>query len=189
MPPIPLITWPGLLTTAGALACIATLAGFAGQLLWGFELASHFRVQYAAALGLGALLALVWRRARWAAVFAGFALLNAALVAPAFWEDEPTAPTVRESQPILRALLANVNAEKNPFIRAMPLFMKAPFMRFMFMLQGDRYNSTTLSNLGEVVLPGAMDLLTVPDYPTEVLVDGELKFAAIEQRSHTLLHF
>ncbi len=50
----------------------------------------------------------------------------------------------------------NVNAEKNPLIRAMPLILKAPFMRLMFMLQGDRYNSTTLSNLGEVKLPEVM---------------------------------
>ncbi|HHW75466.1 MAG TPA: hypothetical protein GX399_00275 [Xanthomonadaceae bacterium] len=108
MPPIPLITWPGLLTTAGALACIATLAGFAGQLWWGFELASHFRVQYAAALGLGALLALVWRRARWAAVFAGFALLNAALLAPRFL-PLAEARTAADG-PAFRALLANVNS-------------------------------------------------------------------------------
>jgi NRPS condensation-like uncharacterized protein len=51
---------------------------------------------------------------------------------------------------------ANVNAEKNFLVRAMPLVLKAPFLRVMFMLQGDRYNSTTLSNLGEVVLPEAM---------------------------------
>jgi hypothetical protein len=53
-------------------------------------------------------------------------------------------------------MAANVNAEKNPLIRAMPLIMKAPFMRLMFVLQGDRYNSTTLSNLGVVKLPEAM---------------------------------
>ncbi len=51
---------------------------------------------------------------------------------------------------------ANVNAEKNLLVRAMPLILKAPFLRLMFVLQGDRYNSTTLSNLGEVTLPEAM---------------------------------
>ena len=51
---------------------------------------------------------------------------------------------------------ANVIAEKHPLIRVMPLIAKAPFMRVMFLLQGDRYNSTTLSNLGEVKLPEAM---------------------------------
>jgi NRPS condensation-like uncharacterized protein len=51
---------------------------------------------------------------------------------------------------------ANVNAEKNPVIRGMPLFVKAPFLKVMFKLQGDRYCTTTLSNLGEVTLPEAM---------------------------------
>ena len=51
---------------------------------------------------------------------------------------------------------ANVNAERNPVIRAMPLFIKAPFLKTMFKLQGDRYCTTTLSNLGEVTLPEPM---------------------------------
>lgn len=51
---------------------------------------------------------------------------------------------------------ANVNAEKNPVIRALPLFVKAPFLKIMFMLQGDRYCTTTFSNLGEVTLPEEM---------------------------------
>ena len=51
---------------------------------------------------------------------------------------------------------ANVNAEKNPVIRGMPLFVKAPFLKVMFKLQGDRYCTTTLSNMGEVTLPEAM---------------------------------
>ncbi|NLD58278.1 MAG: hypothetical protein GX647_01285 [Clostridiales bacterium] len=51
---------------------------------------------------------------------------------------------------------ANVNSEKNFAVRAMPLFVKSPFMKAMFMLQGDRYCSTTFSNLGEVVLPEEM---------------------------------
>lgn len=51
---------------------------------------------------------------------------------------------------------ANVSAEKNPLIRAMPLVIKAPFLRIMFLLRGDRYNSITLSNLGVVQLPEAM---------------------------------
>ena len=51
---------------------------------------------------------------------------------------------------------ANVNAEKNPVIRGMPLFVKTPFLKVMFKLQGDRYCTTTLSNLGEVTLPEVM---------------------------------
>ena len=54
------------------------------------------------------------------------------------------------------SMSANVNAEKNPAIRAMPLFLKAPFLKMMFKLQGDRYCTTTFSNLGEVTLPEEM---------------------------------
>ncbi|HRD65635.1 MAG TPA: endonuclease/exonuclease/phosphatase family protein [Candidatus Competibacter sp.] len=108
MPSILRITWLGLLAATGTMVCIATLAGFAGQLWWGFELASHFRVQYAVALGFGALILPVWRRVRWAVTFAAFALLNAILLAPRF-------PSWTEAQasgdgPVFRALLANVNS-------------------------------------------------------------------------------
>lgn len=51
---------------------------------------------------------------------------------------------------------ANVNSEKFPLVRAMPLAVKAPFLKLMFKLQGDRYCSTTLSNLGLVKLPPEM---------------------------------
>jgi len=51
---------------------------------------------------------------------------------------------------------ANVNSERNPVVRAMPLFLKSPFLKMMFMLQGDRYCTTTFSNLGEVALPEEM---------------------------------
>lgn len=108
MPPIPRLTGLGLLTAAGTLACIATLAGFAGRFWWGFELASHFRVQYAVALGLGALTILAWRCTRWAAVFAVFALFNAALLAPRFLP--PSEALAGTDGRLLRALLANVNS-------------------------------------------------------------------------------
>ena len=51
---------------------------------------------------------------------------------------------------------ANVNSEKFPLVRGMPLAVKAPFLKMMFKLQGDRYCSTTLSNLGLVKLPQEM---------------------------------
>ncbi|NLG23812.1 MAG: hypothetical protein GX558_00535, partial [Clostridiales bacterium] len=52
---------------------------------------------------------------------------------------------------------ANVNAERHPVLRGMPLFVKSPFMKLMFKLQGDRYCTTTISNLGLVQLPPAME--------------------------------
>ena len=59
-------------------------------------------------------------------------------------------------KPLNARMSANVNAERNPVIRATPLFLKAPFLKIMFGLQGDRYCTTTFSNLGEVKLPEEM---------------------------------
>ncbi len=105
------VGYTGLLTATGLLACLATLTGFAGQLWWVFELATHFRVQYALALGGFALILLALRQWRWPALFGAFALLDLAIIAPAFWEEDAAVPATAESQPTLRALLANVNAE------------------------------------------------------------------------------
>ena len=79
------VSFTGLLTAAGILACLATLVGFAGRFWWGFELAAHFRVQYALALSGFALILLVLRPWRGAALFGAFALLNLTLVVPARW--------------------------------------------------------------------------------------------------------
>lgn len=115
MPSTLRVTLAGFLTTAGTLICIATLAGFLGQLWWGFELATHFRVQYAVALGLGALALLVWRRRRWASIFVIFALINAALLAPRFSAVAET--QTGDDGPVLRALLANVNSANRDYSR------------------------------------------------------------------------
>jgi len=110
------VSFTGLLTAAGILACLATLVGFAGSFWWGFELATHFRVQYALALSGFALILLALRQWRWSALFGAFALSNLALIAPAFWGDDSVTPTA-EGQPSLRALLANVNADNRDFER------------------------------------------------------------------------
>ncbi len=51
---------------------------------------------------------------------------------------------------------ANVSSERSPLVRLLPLFLKAPFLKMMFLLQGDRYCSSTLTNLGLVTLPEGM---------------------------------
>ncbi|MDS4027075.1 MAG: endonuclease/exonuclease/phosphatase family protein [Candidatus Contendobacter sp.] len=106
-----------LLTATGFLACMVTLVGFLGPFWWGFELATHFRVQYALALGGFALIPLARRQWRWSALFGAFALLNLAFILPAFQlsalqAEAPTTPvTATGNLPTLRALLANVNAD------------------------------------------------------------------------------
>ncbi|MBK8185483.1 MAG: endonuclease/exonuclease/phosphatase family protein [Candidatus Competibacteraceae bacterium] len=102
------VTFQGLITAAAALTCIVTLLGFLGRCWWGFELATHFRVQYTLALGLAALALLGWRRLRWAAICAVFALVNTAIIAPRFLP--PTVASATDGGPVLRVLLANVNS-------------------------------------------------------------------------------
>ena len=50
----------------------------------------------------------------------------------------------------------NVASEKNMFMKMVPLYLKDPLMKLYYILIGDRYNSTTLSNLGLVRLPDEM---------------------------------
>lgn len=54
-------------------------------------------------------------------------------------------------------LSTNVASERNPALRATPLFMKNMIMRMVYVMVGDRYNSATLSNLGLVKLPEEME--------------------------------
>ncbi len=85
---------------AGVLAVFATLTGFAARFWWVFELASHFRVQYALALGFEALALLAWRRYRWAVVFAVFRPGRSATLAPGVLdEDRRAGVNVRPSCP------------------------------------------------------------------------------------------
>ncbi len=81
-----------------------TLAGFFARLWWLFELASHFRVQYFLILAGCALVFLAGRRTEAAALAGGVALVNLALILPAYL-GQPRTP----SQPAhYRAVLINV---------------------------------------------------------------------------------
>lgn len=51
---------------------------------------------------------------------------------------------------------SNVNSEKNTFLKLAPLYLKDPIMKMYYVMNGDRYNSATLSNLGLVRLPDEM---------------------------------
>ncbi len=51
---------------------------------------------------------------------------------------------------------ANVAAERNAFIRPIPLFIKFFVLKLYYIFQGDRYYASTISNLGKVELPEAM---------------------------------
>ena len=51
---------------------------------------------------------------------------------------------------------ANVAAERNIFIRPIPLFIKFFVLKLYYIFQGDRYFASTISNLGKVELPDGM---------------------------------
>lgn len=100
------LTIVGGLEAVGAILCLVTLTGFLGRLWWVFELTSHFRFQLAVALGVLTLLWLALRRWRLAAVYAGFAAVNAFLVLSLLW---PRATIATTSGPALRLVQLNVH--------------------------------------------------------------------------------
>lgn len=52
---------------------------------------------------------------------------------------------------------ANVKAEQNVFLRLAPLFLKTLVLRFMYRTTGERYVTSTMTNLGRVDLPPEME--------------------------------
>lgn len=57
---------------------------------------------------------------------------------------------------LISKVSANVQLENNLSIRCVPRVIKKPVMAIIGKMKGDRYNSQTLSNLGEIILPDAM---------------------------------
>ncbi len=89
--------------------CLLTVVGFLGGIWWGFDLASHFRVQYAVvlALVLVVLAGVRWRRT--AGVAAGALLVNLALIVPLY----VAGPAQAESTGTVAIVSFNVTAS-NP---------------------------------------------------------------------------
>lgn len=83
--------------------CVATITGFLARWGWPFELASHFRLQYAVILLVGAVLVGLDNQPMMAAVAAAFALLNGAMLIPLYARRTSTT-----GGRTFRALLANV---------------------------------------------------------------------------------
>ncbi len=61
-----------------------------------------------------------------------------------------------QEKPLNARWSGNVLDERNRLVRVMPLFIKVLTLKAFFRAQGDRYYSTTLSNLGLVTLPPEM---------------------------------
>ncbi len=96
-------------TAVGLLLVVLTVAGFLGGVWWGFDLAAHFRVQYAALL-VPAFLVPAWLRRRGIALLTGTALaVNLALIIPLYLAP----PTPPDGSGTLQILSFNVTAS-NP---------------------------------------------------------------------------
>ena len=57
---------------------------------------------------------------------------------------------------VVKGFSANVNTERNLFLRMTPLFLKIPVMTFVYSLSGDKQCTSAFSNLGRVRLPDSM---------------------------------
>lgn len=97
-------TLRGVLDLFGLLLAGATVVAFLPASPWPLELATHFRVQYAAGFALLAAAALVARRWAPAALLAAGALANLVVVAPL----PPAGAVADAATPRVRVLFANV---------------------------------------------------------------------------------
>jgi endonuclease/exonuclease/phosphatase (EEP) superfamily protein YafD len=99
---------PDVVMVLGVVLCLATLLAFLGGLWWLFDLFAPFRIQYLVGLVLAAAVLLFTKRRRTSGIFALFALINLALIAPLYFGAEPGPPVT--SRPY-RAVLVNVNTD------------------------------------------------------------------------------
>ncbi len=111
----------GLLTAASTVAGTATAAGFLARLCWAFELAVHFRVQYAAFLALAALAFLIGKRRKSALAAGAFALVNLIVVLPIYAGP----PSVPGGGGGARVLLANINTANRAHEKVLSLIRSA----------------------------------------------------------------
>jgi len=78
------VSFDGLLLCVRALVCIFTATAFLGGIGWLCEITSHFRVQYAACLGVLTAFFCMRRQFKAVAIFAGFVAANLIVVAHCF---------------------------------------------------------------------------------------------------------
>jgi endonuclease/exonuclease/phosphatase (EEP) superfamily protein YafD len=108
----------GLIVAAGALACLATLAGMVGKFHWLLDLCSHFPVQCAVFLLISGVILAVLRKRATCAVFIVFALLNVFSVLP---QMVPSSHSEGFPRVHLATLLINVRTDNREFSRVRDL--------------------------------------------------------------------
>lgn len=84
----------------------------------------------------------------------------------------------------------NVSAEKIWIVRGMPLFIKKFVLKAAYLLQGDRYISTTISNLGSVDIPDALaQHVKAVDFMLGRPIDRRSVCAVISYQNRTIFTF
>jgi endonuclease/exonuclease/phosphatase (EEP) superfamily protein YafD len=117
-PPLKVRLWNALVAQVWRLtiaASVLSVAGLFAHYAWLCDLCSHFRLQYAVCLGLATLLFLLARQVARFGVAGGFAVFNAALIAPLYIAS----PDERPSGTPWRAVTINLqwrNPEKRRVI-------------------------------------------------------------------------
>ncbi|XOF34660.1 MAG: endonuclease/exonuclease/phosphatase family protein [Candidatus Electrothrix sp. YB6] len=110
-----IVQYTGLLTAAGAVACVGTVAGFFGYFFWLADLFAHFRVQYLLGLTLLSLLLLLAGRRKTVGIFLVFAAVNLALLLPLYLGGQSGTAHEGQDGPGFRVMLLNVNkTDGNP---------------------------------------------------------------------------
>ncbi len=81
---------------------------------------------------------------------------------------------------------ANVDAERNPFVRLAPLIVKIPILRAVYRATGDVQTSALMSNLGAVKLPDVMEkYITRLDFQIGPLFQNRVMCAVISYKGTT----
>lgn len=106
-----------LLAVSTVLVCSSTLAGFLGRTWWGFELASHFRLQYFIFLMTSSLIYIIAGRSYFGLGVGSFALLNLSQLVP-FYFKRPKSPSNAKTH---RVLLANILKRNQSYQRVRDL--------------------------------------------------------------------
>ncbi len=95
-------------------SCLLTLAGFLSQYGWGFDLASHFRLQYLAIQLVCMGLCVIHKRKKFLIFITLFALINFSLIIPYYFPNTSPSQNKITGTP-LKILLINVNSSNTNY--------------------------------------------------------------------------
>lgn len=116
--------------------CTGSLLGHLARHGLFFELASHFRVQYAVFLVIACALLLILRSFKFAVLAGLVALMDLAVIAPHVLPNRPAAASVANAAPTIRLLSQNVNTANHNFA-AVLAFIQAEQPDLVLLLEVD----------------------------------------------------